>query len=152
MRLTQALQDVVIANLLRGNTTPTSLSSPEYASLELESAIGDPQFEEYHVNWEASNDGPWVSMLDMLNQVARTLQRSFVVFLGSGEAEASLIKTHFGSWANQRHKQQNSGGSVTWEGFPQTPSVRFCSSIKLVTDNCPFAGHTPALVSLTISH
>ncbi|KZP02693.1 hypothetical protein FIBSPDRAFT_905615, partial [Athelia psychrophila] len=163
-KITEALQDVLDANLLRGNALPTLripnhaclihlcdaphapgkpvtnspstassdlqqltpkaliVSSPEDASLELESAIGDPQFLEYHVDWDTSNNGPWISMLDMLNKVARNLQRSFVVFLGSGEMEASLIKTHFGSWANQQGKKHNSDGTVTWEGFPQTPS------------------------------
>lgn len=169
-RLTQALQDVLDANLLRGNALPTLLipnhaclihlcdgphapapvtkspstassnlqqltpkalivSSPEDASLELESAIGDPQFVEYHVTWDTSNDGPWISMLDMLNQVARNLQRSFVVFLGSGEMEASLIKTHFGSWTDQQGRKHNSDGTVTWEGFSQTPSVHILSLV-----------------------
>lgn len=70
-----------------------------FSAWELEPETSDPQFSERSLDWE--NSGSWHSMLSMINELTRTLDRPFVVFLGSGEAEASEISITYGQHLKQ---------------------------------------------------
>ena len=72
----------------------------------------DPQFLEFHFEWD-NHGSAWESFTQMLNQLARTLNRPYVVILGNGEYEFNEISCLFNDW----HERN-------WVNFPESATVR----------------------------
>ncbi|KIM88059.1 hypothetical protein PILCRDRAFT_3754 [Piloderma croceum F 1598] len=68
----------------------------------------DPQFLEFHFKWDNHGSG-WESFTQMLNQLASTLNRPYVVILGNGEYEFNEISCLFNDW----HERN-------WVNFPES--------------------------------
>ncbi|KAF7965874.1 hypothetical protein HWV62_41178 [Athelia sp. TMB] len=88
------LPDVTSHERLTDILDGLSYSGGGMQALEAEIETCDPQFTERSLDWESC--GSWQSMLSMINELSRTLDRPFIAFLGSGEAEAHEITTLYG--------------------------------------------------------
>ena len=75
----------------------------------------DPQFLEFHLEWD-NYGSAWESFTQMLNQLASTLNRPYVVILGNGEYKFNEISRLFNNWHDR-----------SWSNFPESATVHsFC--------------------------